>query len=321
MIGIKAIASFVAPGRVSNQARRESAGKDEGFIRDKIGFESLARLAPGQETSDMCVAAFERLAGTPGFDPTRVDCLVVCTQNPDAHGLPHTAAVVHKKLGLGQGVAAFDISLGCSGYVYGLAVATAFMAANGLRSGLLFTADPYSKILDPQDWDTELLFGDAATVTWLGEDPVYACRPGMFGSDGSMGHSISVAEAGGRLRMLGSNVFKFSMTAVPAQIEAYLARERLAPGDIDEYLLHQGSRFIVENLSRKLGLPEGKAPFEAAQTGNTVSSSLPLLLEKRLASPPARLLLSGFGVGLSWATMVIEAHPPAASTLQARNPQ
>jgi 3-oxoacyl-[acyl-carrier-protein] synthase-3 len=321
MIGIKAIASFVAPGRVSNQARRESAGKDEGFIRDKIGFESLARLAPGQETSDMCVAAFERMAGTPGFDPTRVDCLVVCTQNPDAHGLPHTAAVVHKKLGLGQGVAAFDISLGCSGYVYGLAVATAFMAANGLRSGLLFTADPYSKILDPQDWDTELLFGDAATVTWLGEDPVYACRPGMFGSDGSMGHSISVAEAGGRLRMLGSNVFKFSMTAVPAQIEAYLARERLAPGDIDEYLLHQGSRFIVENLSRKLGLPEGKAPFEAAQTGNTVSSSLPLLLEKRLASPPARLLLCGFGVGLSWATMVIEAHPPAASTLQARNPQ
>jgi len=307
MIGIKAIGSFVAPNTVSNHARRGQAGKDEGFIRDKIGFEALAKRDPGQETSDMCVAAFEDLKDTPGFDPAMVDCLVVCTQNPDAHGLPHTSAIVHGKLGLGPDVASFDISLGCSGYVYGLAMMTAFMAANGLRSGLLFTADPYSKIIDPQDWDTELLFGDAATVTWLGEDPVYACRPAIFGTDGSMGHSIAVAERGGTLRMLGSNVFKFSMTAVPEQVRRYLAREGLGDDDIDLFLFHQGSRFIVDNLTRKLGLPPEKVPFEAGQVGNTVSSSLPLMLKQRLQAPPPRVLMSGFGVGLSWATMVLEA--------------
>ena len=306
MIGIKAIGSFVAPNTVSNHARRGQAGKDEGFIRDKIGFEALAKRDPGQETSDMCVAAFEDLRRTPGFDPATVDCLVVCTQNPDAHGLPHTSAIVHGKLGLGPDVASFDISLGCSGYVYGLAMMTAFMAANGLRSGLLFTADPYSKIIDPQDWDTELLFGDAATVTWLGEAPVYACRPAIFGTDGSMGHSIAVAERGGTLRMLGSNVFKFSMTAVPEQIRRYLAREGLGEDDIDLFLFHQGSRFIVDNLTRKLGLPPEKVPFEAGQVGNTVSSSLPLMLKQRLQAPPPRVLMSGFGVGLSWATMVLE---------------
>lgn len=306
MIGIRAIASYVPPHRVSNLDRRDAAGKDEAFIRDKIGFESLSRRDPGMETSDLCVQALRALESRPGFDPSAVDCVVVCTQNPDAHGLPHTSAVVHGKLKLPQKTASFDISLGCSGYVYGLSVATAFMQANGLRSGLLFTADPYSKILDPQDWDTELLFGDAATVTWLGEDPVYRCRPAMFGSDGSMGHSIAVPAPGKPLSMLGSNVFKFSMTVVPEQVQAYLAREGLSFDDIDLVLLHQGSRFIVDNLGRKLGLAAEKAPFEAGQLGNTVSSTLPLMLEPRMAAPPPRVLLCGFGVGLSWATMAIE---------------
>jgi len=309
MIGIRAIASYVPANRVSNIDRRDAAGKDEAFIRDKIGFESVSRRDPGMETSDLCVQAYRALESRPGFDPASVDCIIVCTQNPDAHGLPHTSAVVHGKLGLPRKAAGFDISLGCSGYVYGLSVATAFMQANGLRCGLLFTADPYSKILDPEDWDTELLFGDAATVTWLGEDPVYRCRPAMFGTDGGMGHSIAVPAAGEPLAMLGSNVFKFSMTVVPEQVHAYLAREGLAFDDIDQVLLHQGSRFIVDNLGRKLGLAPAKAPFEAGQLGNTVSSTLPLMLESRLEAPPRRILLCGFGVGLSWATMAIECVP------------
>lgn len=306
MIGIKAIGSFVAEDRISNLDRRECAGKDESFIRDKIGFERVAKKSAEMDTSDLCVAAMGALTRSSDLDAASVDCLIVCTQNPDAHGLPHTSAVVHKKLGLGQDVACFDISLGCSGYVYGLATITAFMQAQGLTSGLLFTADPYSKIIDPEDWDTELLFGDAATVTWLVKDPMYTCRPAMFGTNGTLGHSIEVSERGGTLRMLGSNVFKFSMTAVPAQIGRYLERESLTAEDIDQFLFHQGSRFIVENLAKRMKLPADKVPFEAAETGNTVSSSLPLMLERRLGAPPGRILMSGFGVGLSWATMVIE---------------
>ena len=306
MIGIRDIASYVPPGRVSNLDRASAAGKDEGFIRDKIGFEALARRDPGMETSDLCVAAYRELERRPGFDPAQVDCIVVCTQNPDAHGLPNVSAIVHGKLGLSTGIASFDISLGCSGYVYGLAVATSFMQANGLRSGLLFTADPYSKILDPGDWDTELLFGDAATVTWLGPDPVYRCRAAMFGTDGSMRHSIAVPRQGAPLTMLGSNVFKFSMTMVPEQVERYLARERLSLDEIDLVLLHQGSRYIVDTVAGRLGV---KAPFEAGGTGNSISSTIPLMLERRLASPPPRVLLCGFGVGLSWSSMVIESPP------------
>lgn len=305
MIGIRAVGSYVPDTLVSNLDRAAEAGKDAAFVTDKIGFQSLARRDPSQESSDLCVEAFADLRARTGLDTAAVDCVIVCTQNPDGHGIPHTSAVVHRKLGLGNHVAAFDISLGCSGYVYGLSVATAFMQANGLRNGLLFTADPYSKILDPIDWDTELLFGDAATVTWLTDDPIYACRPAMFGTDGSLGHSITVPAPGEKLRMLGSNVFKFTMTVVPEQITRYLEREGLGIEAIDLFLLHQGSRFIVESMTRRMGLPPEKVPFGAARTGNTVSSSIPLLLKEYLDAPPPRVLMSGFGVGLSWATMVL----------------
>lgn len=307
MTGIRAIGRYIGTDTISNLERAADAGKDQAFISGKIGFESVARVPAGMQASDMCVEAFADLQKHAGIRPADVDCLIVCTQNPDARGLPHTSALVHAKLGLGHGVACFDISLGCSGYVYGLSVILSFMQANGLRNGLLFTADPYSRVLDATNWDTELLFGDGATVTWLGDDPVYACRPGMFGTDGSMGHSIAVSAETGKLHMLGSNVFKFSMTAVPEQIQRYLQREALTPDDIDVFLFHQGSRFIVENLAKKMGLPRDKVPFEATHTGNTVSSSLPLLLAPRLQNPPEHILISGFGVGLSWATMLLEA--------------
>lgn len=307
MIGIKAIGQYLGSEKVSNLARSERVGKDKAFISDKIGFESLARLPAGMTTSDMCVAAFADLQKRAAINKDDVDCLIVCTQNPDAHGLPHTSGIVHKKLGLKHGVACFDISLGCSGYVYGLSVIDSFMRANNLHSGVLFTADPYSRIIDPDDFDTELLFGDGATATWMGDDPAYLCRRGMFATDGSLGHSIAVSPDTGKLAMLGSNVFKFSMTVVPEQIERYLARESLSPEQIDVFLFHQGSRFIVDNLARKLRLPPAKVPFEATTTGNTVSSSLPLLLLPRLQTRPERILMSGFGVGLSWATIVLDA--------------
>lgn len=307
MIGIRSIGTFIPARRISNVERAARAGKDTAFVSEKIGFEQVARCDAGMETSDLCVSAWKDLEASTRVDAQQVDCVIVCTQNPDAHGLPHVAAIVHRKLGLGHNVAAFDISLGCSGYVYGISLMKAFMEANNLKSGLFFTADPYSKILDNEDWDTQLLFGDAATVTWMTEDPVFSVDQAAFGSDGSLGHSIQVAEKGGSLSMLGSNVFKFSMTAVPAQINAYLENRNLAPEDIDLFLFHQGSRFIVENLAKRMKIPLKKAPFEAAETGNTVSSTLPLMLSSRLQQRPGRILLCGFGVGLSWATVMIES--------------
>lgn len=251
----------------------------------------------------MCVRAFE------GLDrrPDAVDCLVVCTQNPDGSGLPHTSAVVHGKLGLPAQCACFDVSLGCSGYVYGLSIVQSFMQQNRLARGLLFTADPYSKIIDPKDKNTALLFGDAATVTLLdaAEQPGrWRMGPFRFATRGKDGAALE--NRAGTLAMNGRAVFNFSATEVPPQVSALLADAGLKAEDVDLFLFHQGSRFIVDQLAKRLDLPAAKVPVNLAEQGNTVSSSLPLLLQEHLGdSRLRRILLSGFGVGLSWASCLL----------------
>src|SRR5258708_2479302 len=131
MIGIADIASYVPETSISNLERAAAAGKTREFIEGKIGFRRVTCKRPQEETSDLCVKAYAALAAKRPMSTTDIDCLIVCTQNPDGRGLPHTAAVVHAKLDLGDDVAAFDVSLGCSGYVYGLNIALAFMQANG----------------------------------------------------------------------------------------------------------------------------------------------------------------------------------------------
>ena len=307
MIGIKAIASYFPDHKISNIARAEETGKDEDFITEKVGFTSLLRKGENEETSDLCVGAFETLmSANPGIPADKIDCLIVVTQNPDGFGLPHTSAIVQHKLKLPEEVAAFDISLGCSGFVYALDVIQGFMNAQGMKHGLLFTADPYSKVIDPEDYNTELLFGDAAAVTYLAEDPVFVSRKSTYSTNARLSHSIKVDEESRVLSMLGNNVFKFAVSKVPPQVEKCLQINELDKDDVDLYLMHQGSKYIVDNLVPLLGVDESKVPFLAAETGNTVSSSIPLMLEQYMGSDEKTILISGFGVGLSWATSVLE---------------
>src|SRR6185437_3685113 len=145
--------------------------------------------------------------------------LVVVTQNPDRN-IPHVSAQLHGRAGLSESCAVFDISLGCSGYVYGLAIVKSFMQAQGLRSGVLITADPYSKIIDPADRNTVLLFGDAATATLIADDPVWTLEAFSFGSRGKDWPAIRT-EAG-KFVMNGRGVFNFAATTVPNDITAML---------------------------------------------------------------------------------------------------
>lgn len=309
VIGIAQIGVYIPEHHLSNYDRQEDFGIDAQFIETKLGVKQVTRKGEDEETSDMCVAAFRDLCTKVAVDPAAVDCLVVCTQNPDGHGIPHTSAVVHAKLEMGADCAAFDISLGCSGYVYALSVVQAFMAQNGMQTGLLFTADPYSKILDPDDRNTVLLFGDAATVTLLTAEPQYVATRFAFGTMGNEGEALQ--NDSGQLYMNGRAVFSFSATRVPAQIRRLLEQADLAPDDIDLYLLHQGSKYIVDTITKRLKLPAEKVPLNFVDHGNTVSSSIPLLLHEHLVAQPEieqprQIILSGFGVGLSWATALLQ---------------
>jgi 3-oxoacyl-[acyl-carrier-protein] synthase-3 len=303
-IGIRAVSAYVPERRVELRPRMTEFGINEDFLTKKTGYFRLARKAEAQETSRLAQLAVQPLFDArPGLRE-ELDALVVVTQNPDGYGLPHTAAILHGKLGLPTSVAAFDISLGCSGWVYGMSVLKSFLEANGMRHGVLVTADPYSKVLDDGDKNTALLFGDAATATLLGPTDVqWRIGKFVFGTDGTKWADLRVDE-NRKLRMNGMGVFTFSATKVPPCIKDTVAHNDLTLDAIDRVLLHQGSRYIVDTIGARLGMAD-KTPFSENGIGNTVSSTLPMLLAEGVAAGARRVVVCGFGVGLSWAATVL----------------
>lgn len=306
MIGIKAIASYLPSTSIDNVQQGAKFGEDEAFMRSKIGALQLPRKGEAEDTSDLAAAAVKALMlRQPAFDLASVDALVVVTQNGDGSGLPHTSAIVQEKLGLPKTVAAFDVSLGCSGYVYGLYVLKGFMQASGLANGVLITADPYSKIVDPEDRVTSLLFGDAATATWLGTDPYWALDDVAFGTDGSGAEHLRVEDQ--TLQMNGRQVFNFAALQVAPHLNKLLERAGLTADQVDAFCVHQGSAAIVEAIARRFPTVSSRFILDIEKTGNTVSSSIPLLLEKHaFGNEWKNVAISGFGVGLSWASALLK---------------
>jgi 3-oxoacyl-[acyl-carrier-protein] synthase-3 len=304
MIGIEQIASYLPPSRISNFERRGKFDIDDRFIEGKIGFRSVARMDAGDDTSFLCEKAYACLADKMELDKAGVQAVIVVTQNPDTN-IPHVSAVLHGRLGLTENCACFDISLGCSGYVHGLSIALSFMAANEMSRGLLFTADPYSKIVDDDDKNTTLLFGDGATVTYLSDSPVFV--PGRFGF-GTIGReSAQLCMRNEKLHMNGRAIFNFAARQIPKDVQRVLASNNIEQGDVDTFVFHQGSRYILDTIAGALGLPKSKVPFGAADYGNTVSSSVPMMLEREIhPSGNSLIFVSGFGVGLSWASTVLK---------------
>jgi 3-oxoacyl-[acyl-carrier-protein] synthase-3 len=311
MIVIRAIESYIPRARADNRDRLAQFGLSEEFLRNKLGVLKTARKAPDEETSDMCVRAFAALSETTDTRIDDVDFIAVCTQNPDGYGIPQTSAIVHAKLGAKSHCAAFDISLACSGYVYSLSIAKSFMEANGLETGLLFTADPYSKILDPDDKNTSLLFGDAATVTLLSEPEPgkTAWLPTCFRFSTLSEDAEAVNNRSGTLLFQDSLAIVVSaMRVVPPEVDALLREKGLNHDDVDLFVFHQGNKYILESLSKRMRLPPEKVPCNIAEVGNTVSTTIPLVFREYLHRDDIkRVVCNGFGAGLSVGTCILES--------------
>lgn len=316
--GISDLAVYL-PARVLDNAELVERFKfEQRFLDEKIGIRRRHIAAADESVSDMAVSASQALLARGTVAPADIGALVLCTQNPD-YRLPTTANLVQDRLGLPNTVAAFDINQGCSGYIYGLSVISAFMAANDIEAGLLITSEAYSKVIDPNDRDTVPLFGDGASATLVRRDGPGKIGLGTFGSDGSGGPQLIVRGGGSRhpdrapkgedaLHMNGRAVFEFMMRRIPPDVRRCLERNNLTAEQVDLFLFHQASRFMVRSLTKALGLPESKVPIAVEDTGNTVSSTIPVLID-RLGGLPAlkgkTVLVSGFGVGLSWASTIL----------------
>lgn len=305
MIGIKSIASYIPSGRIDNIAQAVSFDRDETFVLSKIGTATLSVKDAHEETSDLCAAAIKNLfTKNATLHPSDVQALIVVTQNGDGEGLPHTSAIVQHKVGLPTNIACFDVSLGCSGFVYGLYVIKGFMEAAGLKNGILVTCDPYSKIMDRNDRMTSLLFGDAATASWIGEDPIWELGPARFGTDGAGAEYLVTHN--GCFHMNGRQVFNFASLKIIPHMQEVLQEAGLDLDTVDAYCLHQGSGAIVDAIAKRLGKNGERVIKDFFEAGNTVSSTIPLLLEHyAFDSHWKNLVMSGFGVGLSWGSAVL----------------
>ena len=298
-------------------------------IEKKLGVRER-RISGAQEyTSNLAVAAAERLFKQTGVDRDSVDTLILVTQTPD-YLLPTTACIVQQELRLPCKLAAFDLNLGCSGFVYALSVAKGLIEAGSSRRLLLITADTYSKLLDPKDQSVRTLFGDAAAATLIEgvESDRTLIGPFDFGTDGSCANHLIARNSAMRglsenkppwLRMNGGEIFAFTLRVVPPSVESVLAQAGLTLDQVDLFVFHQANGYMLEHLRQKCRIPREKFVVAMAECGNTVSTSIPLALthalERGRLRSGARVLLAGFGVGASWASCLVEWIEPRPSGL------
>lgn len=311
-------------------------GADARKIAESTGVRARRVVQGTTCTSDLCHAAGDRLLDDLGWPRDSIDALIFVTQTPD-YVLPATACSLHGRLGLARHCAAFDVNLGCSGYVYGLWLAAQLIAC-GQRRVLLLVGDTISRIVAPRDRSTVPLFGDAGTATALERDEAGSAGPMVFdlGSDGrGQDHLIVPAggfrrprseqtalrseQAGGNVRgdedlfMDGAEIFTFTLREVPALVRSTLGAAGWSVDDVDAVVMHQANRFMLEHLAKRMKLPPDKVPLALEDYGNTSSASIPLTLihslADRLRAAPQRLLLAGFGVGFSWGAVALSCGP------------
>ncbi len=288
-------------------------------------------------TSDLCYAAAERLISTIGWDKSSIDVLVLVTQTPD-YPSPATACLLQHRLGLPVSVAAFDINLGCSGYTYGLWVVSSLLAAGKIKRAILLAGDVVSRAAAPSDRAVVPLFGDGGSATALEyapDAPPMVFEMGTNGVGGIHLHTLSgaskhptraidlvsgerrdgVTRSNQHTYMNGAEVLTFAITAVPSMIEALRAAVGWSPADVDYYVFHQASRFMLKNIGRCLRLPNpSQLVIGLEGFGNTSSASIPVALNDQLmelTTAKKKLVLAGFGIGWSWCAVALELGPIA----------
>lgn len=305
MLGITEIGTYIPENRLSNISRAENFGYDEDFFINRLGVEKISTKDDAEDVAAMCIKAFDNLTEKVDLKSDEVDAIILVTQNPEMK-IPHTSAIIHGELGVKEECACFDISLGCSGFVYGLSVIENFLESNNLNKGLLFTCDPYSKIIDPDDKHTAILFGDAAAVTLITRSPKLSSGKFNFGTVGKEFGNL-VCGNDENLSMNGRGIFNFAARYIPKDFKLLLEKNKIAIDNIDIFVFHQGSKYIIDTLTRIMRLPGEKVVNDILFYGNTVSSSIPIILEKELSNTENNVFyICGFGVGLSWSSTILK---------------
>ena len=328
---VRAISVYLPEGILDNaELVRQFGTWTENKIYGKTGV-SERRVVGDEKVSDLAAAAGERLFEEHGIDRSSIDFLLLCTECPD-YFLPATACIVQNRLGLRKDAGALDYNLGCSGFIYGLALAKGLVLGGVARRVLLITAETITRTIHPQDKSTRTLFGDAAAATLVESSAERGIGEFVLGTDGSGAERLIIPAGAwarpsspetrvetknkwGNVRTLenlymdGPEILKFSMEVAPDCMNDTLERNGTSLEGLRLVVLHQASHMMLVKLRELLAIPEEKFVFNIEKYGNTVSSTIPIALYDSMRSGRLgkgdSVLVMGFGVGLSWGGTVL----------------
>lgn len=324
---ISGVGAYVPETRVTNHQLEQTVDTTHQWICEKTGILERRICASETATSDLACEAARRCLENAGKDKREVDLIVVATSSPDQIQ-PAVACLVQHKLGISSGQCpSFDVNSVCAGFVYALSIAQGMMLADPgqYRNVLVIGAEVYSRILNWEDRRTCVFFGDGAGAVLLTQVPNLNRRiEFLLGSDGSGASFIGVPAGGTRIpvdeevlerrlnkfTMDGPRVWEFAMDTVPRVVRQLLERKGLVPGDLDLLITHQANLRMIEKIMDELDLPRDKTVTTVETLGNTAAASIPITLQKAFSEgrlrPGSRVILVGFGGGLSWGAAYLE---------------
>lgn len=312
---------YAVPEQVlSNDDLSQLVDTSDEWIFTRTGIRERRVVAPDQTLWSLCVPAARQALAQAKVDPADLDLIIVATSSPD-YPMPSTAALVQAELGARK-AACFDMEAACSGYVYGLTVGKQFIATGMYQRVLVLAADMLSRYMDYTDRGTCILFGDGAGATVLQAGEREGVLSTILAADGRGAVHLDISPNASEpvpparavrqsfMHMNGKEIYKFVIDVVPAAIEQACATAGITPQEIDHYILHQANMRILEAVSKRLGLPEGRMLHNISKYGNTSAASIPLVLgeavEAGTIKPGDKLCLVGFGSGLTWGAAIVE---------------
>lgn len=331
-IGISAMAAAVPKRIINNYEYTEFFPADQvREVVDKVGVYERRFADENTCSSDLCFAAAEKLIADNGVDRSEIDLLVFISQTPD-YRMPATSIILQHRLGLSNSCIAFDINLGCSAFLYGLSVVYGMMSNGNIRKALILDGETRSKVYSPKDRRSAFIFGDGGIAALIEKDNKFGVSYFSLNSDGSRSDLIMIKGGGyrnmssvetlkekvvdeyGNIRsdeqgyMNGADVFNFVIREIPRDIKKTLEYSNCTTEQLDYIVFHQANNFINAYIAKKMKLDTSKIPSTIAKYGNTSSVSVPLTIVSELKDKlngNRKLLLSAFGVGMTWATGII----------------
>ena len=320
MFRISEIETYFPEKKVTNEdLQKEFPEWSPEKIFNKVGVKQRYTASAEETVLELAVKASEKLLKK--IDKNEIDFILFCTQSPDYH-LPTTACILQDRLGLRKNIGALDFNLGCSGFVYGLSIAKGLIATGAAQNILLVTAETYTKYLRKSDKSNRTIFGDGVAATFIQKDEAKENFQFILGTDGSGYDNLIVRNGGGKNRinkedeagnclyMNGQNIFIFTIEKIPALVKEILEKNNLTKNNVDYYIFHQANAHILRRQREILDIPEEKFYINLEKYGNTVSSTIPIALKDALETGKIKrgqkIMLIGFGVGLSWGAMIVE---------------